>query len=70
MELLYHNGARIELNGPCIIETISEKETFLTMGTVDVVADSLNHRALWYAPPLQFLRIWAQHFQLQLLLMV
>jgi len=38
--LLYHNGARMELNGPCIIEAISEKETFLTMGTVDVVADS------------------------------
>ena len=40
VELLYHNGARIELTGPCIIETISDKETFLTMGSVDVVADS------------------------------
>ena len=51
VELLYHNGARIELTGPCIIETISEKETFLTMGTVDVVADSPESQGFMVRSP-------------------
>ena len=40
LEILYDNGARVELRGPCIIEILSGKEAFLTMGTIDVVADS------------------------------
>ena len=51
VELLYHNGARIELTGPCIIETISEKETFLTMGTVYVVADSPESQGFMVRSP-------------------
>jgi len=42
VEILYHNGARMELNGPCIVETLSAKEAFLTMGTIEVVAESVE----------------------------
>ena len=51
VELLYHNGARMELTGPCIIKTISDKETFLTMGTVDVVADSAESQGFMVRSP-------------------
>ena len=51
VELLYHNGARMELTGPCIIKTISDKETFLTMGTVNVVADSAESQGFMVRSP-------------------
>jgi len=51
VELLYHNGARMELTGPCIIKTISDKETFLTMGAVDVVADSAESQGFMVRSP-------------------
>ena len=51
VELLYHNGARMELTGPCIIETISDKETFLTMGSIEVVADSPESQGFMVRSP-------------------
>lgn len=50
-ELLFRNGARLEIVGPAIVETQSDKKVFLVLGEVHLVAETAESKGFTVETP-------------------